>query len=489
MALADSITGTTSTSSGQALSTGAARAGTSTPQDIYNAFLQDASLGASILRIGEFLVVFGILLFALSFLFARLRSRAKTQEARHPLSRSAAYGMIALGIAIAGIGAYWKSDAARIPAIFSDANVSQAVWESYKRQYVEPSSGRTIDPTRRLSTTSEGESYTMLRAVWLDDQETFDHSWQWTRSHLERPDDHLFSWIYGRNADGAYGTLAELGGEHSASDADTDIALALVFAYARWQDPRYLADARQIADSIWNTEVVTINGRPYLAAGNVEKKIKKDTILVNPSYLAPYAYRLFARIDPTHPWDSLVDSSYGLLEESIVSPLDKNKSAGLPPDWLQIDRKTGAITALVSGVQTTNYSYDAMRAPWRIALDWKWYGDPRARRLLDRMSFLKTEWHKRGLLYASYGHDGSLRSTYEAPAVYGGSMGYFSVSDPREAADVYRERLLILFDPDTNTWRVPLSYYDANWVWFGMALYNDQLPNLARDLSGLSTNQ
>ncbi|MBI2030558.1 hypothetical protein HYT05_02970, partial [Candidatus Kaiserbacteria bacterium] len=46
--------------------------------------------------------------------------------------------------------------------------------------------------------------------------------------------------------------------------------------------------------------------------------------------------------------------------------------------------------------------------------------------------------------------------------------------------------LLILFDPDTNTWRAPLSYYDANWVWFGMALYNDQLPDLSLGLGNLS---
>src|SRR3989344_1629933 len=32
------------------------------------------------------------------------------------------------------------------------------------------------------------------------------------------------------------------------------------------------------------------------------------------------------------------------------------------------------------------------------------------------------------------------------------------------------------------TWAMPLSYYADNWTWFGIALYNRQLPNLAAEL-------
>jgi hypothetical protein len=36
-----------------------------------------------------------------------------------------------------------------------------------------------------------------------------------------------------------------------------------------------------------------------------------------------------------------------------------------------------------------------------------------------------------------------------------------------------------LFSPDSNTWKITLGYYDDNWAWFGIALYNNLLPNLA----------
>jgi hypothetical protein len=39
-----------------------------------------------------------------------------------------------------------------------------------------------------------------------------------------------------------------------------------------------------------------------------------------------------------------------------------------------------------------------------------------------------------------------------------------------------------LFNPDTNTWKEELSYYDNNWAWFGIALYNNLLPNLTANV-------
>jgi hypothetical protein len=46
---------------------------------------------------------------------------------------------------------------------------------------------------------------------------------------------------------------------------------------------------------------------------------------------------------------------------------------------------------------------------------------------------------------------------------------------------------LILFDPNNNTWRETLGYYDDNWTWFGMALFNHQLTDLSRNIPALGT--
>lgn len=376
---------------------------------------------------------------------------------------------------------YRNSGKADIPLVFAPTQVLNATWNNYKDSYIEKSSNRTIDPERENVTTSEGQSYTMLRAVWVGDKITYDNSWKFTKDNMQHSGDALFSWLYGKQPNGTYGVLAKKGGTTSASDADSDIALSLVFAYARWQDPAYLTSAKAIISDIWDKEVIVVNGTPYLTADNLEKLSDKPTALINPSYLSPYAYRLFAKIDPAHPWGKLVDSSYAILQKSITSPLGKTKGS-LPPDWIALDKNTGALTATTQASLSSNYGYDAMRIPWRIAMDWQWNHEPRAKDVLGRMTPLADAWSKNAMLGTVYSHNGTAVGTYESPAMYGGAIGYFLVTNPSEASKVYTNKLVFLYDPDTNSWKQPLSYYDDNWAWFGIGLYNNLLPNLAEGL-------
>jgi endoglucanase len=174
----------------------------------------------------------------------------------------------------------------------------------------------------------------------------------------------------------------------------------------------------------------------------------------------------------------LVDSSYAVLNNVTTASLDKSAPGRLPPDWIVIDKKTGTISKAPTATLTTNFSFDALRAPWRIALDYQWNQEPRAKAYLDKLSLFKDEWRNKKAIAASYNHDGSVINSTEVPAVYGGVMGYFVVSDPADADAVYNTKLKALFNPDTNSWKKPLGYYDDNWVWFGLGLYN----NLIRPL-------
>jgi endo-1,4-beta-D-glucanase Y len=401
---------------------------------------------------------------------------------------------IAIAVAIAVVLIFLSSPQHTQTTAFSPTTLLQALWQDYKKLYVEEKTFRTVDHDRGDITTSEGQSYTMLRAVWLGDKATFDGAWLWTRTHLARPHDHLFSWLYGKHSDGSYGILVDQGGSNTASDGDSDIALALVMAYSRWQDPAYMAAARPIIQDLWNTEVVTIQGTTYLAANNLEKTSSDGKIIVNPSYLSPYAYRIFAVVDPTHPWNTLVDDSFTTIGTSMTSSLGSTGSALLPPDWVQINKKTGVMTAPASSSSlTTNFGYDALRTPWRLALDYQWNHDSRDTDLLRRMSFLSNAYATDGKLMAAYAHDGSVITTatgiqktkpfeYESPSLYGGTIGYFSTVDSPRAARIYQDKLLYLFNADTNDWKETLSYYDSNWAWFGIALYNNYLPNLFETL-------
>lgn len=178
-----------------------------------------------------------------------------------------------------------------------------------------------------------------------------------------------------------------------------------------------------------------------------------------------------------------VDGTYSLLTTATNAPLSGTTSADLPPDWVRVDRKTGAIsadTSTTTSSHTTNFGYDAMRVVLNIALDKEWNNDARATGYLQSLSFLDNEWQKNGTLMATYTHAGSSTAdgTYETPAMYGATIGYFETIHPDIAPLVYRTKLEALFDSDSNTWREELSYYDDNIAWFGIALYNHLLPNL-----------
>jgi endoglucanase len=388
-------------------------------------------------------------------------------------------GIVCLGLAVLlflGV-TYYNSQRRQEAVIFSPKPMLNGLWNTYKDEYIEKSTNRTLDKQQNNITTSEGQSYTMLRAVWQDDKSTFDATWKWTKENLQRPDDNLFAWLFGQKSDGTYGVLSDKGGNNSASDADSDIAMALLFAYSRWQEPQYLDEAKKIISAMWEHEVITVADTPYLAANNLEQK-SESTIVINPSYFAPYAYRMFAEVDTEHPWLKLVDSSYDVLERSSIDKLDNASSGGLPPDWVFLDKKTGKLVPPTYSGLTTNYSYDAMRIPWRLALDYRWYQEPRAKKIFDRFTVLEKEWSDKNVLYPTHTHDGGATTQGESPAMYGTSIAYFAVQNESTAKDIYDKKLRTLYNPDTFSWKGTLSYYDDNWTWFGLAYYHNELPNL-----------
>ncbi len=103
-------------------------------------------------------------------------------------------------------------------------------WEGYKHDFI-LADGRVIDYGRDRQTTSEGQSYAMLRAVWMADRPAFDRVWRWTQVHLQVRGDRLFGYLWG--PDDSQGNLLD---RSAAADADEDIALALVFAGHRWHE-------------------------------------------------------------------------------------------------------------------------------------------------------------------------------------------------------------------------------------------------------------
>jgi endoglucanase len=349
-------------------------------------------------------------------------------------------------------------------------------WNSYKKDFIQ-SDGRVIDHGREAASTSEGESYALLRAVWMHDRKTFDLVWRWSRYNLQVRKDSLLGFLWGQHPNKKWFILDK----DSASDADEDAAFALLSASKLWHDKTYATAAKQMISDIWSHEVTYVKGRPYLTAGNWAVTWSQPGPALNPSYFAPYEYRVFAKVDPKHPWLKLIDSSYQVLGDCSAAPLDTPHNVNLPPNWCAVLRKTGKVAPLTAQNLSTIYGYDAFRVMWRTALDYEWNHEPRAKAYLQSVVFLPAEWHQKHQLAAQYLHDGTAIQPGEDPTLYGGDIGAFIVAAPTDALHIVQGKLLATYtnQKGVSYWGQRMSYYEQNWVWFGLALYDHRLPNLA----------
>lgn len=384
------------------------------------------------------------------------------------------FTVLVVAVALILIGVIFVAEHQYTRSVHESSYLS-ALWHDYKQNHY--SDGRAIDQQNDSVTTSEGQAYTMMRAVWQNDPTTFAETWNWTTAHLER-NDHLFSWRWGKRSDGTMGILTGQGGENSASDADTLIAYALLMADAKWHNAAYASAAHEIAPAVWNEEVITVHGTPYLAADNLEKRGTKSTFIANPSYVAPYAYREFAQIDPSHNWLGLLSGSYAYLQAAMNDPLDTGKSVGLPPDWVVVNRQTGQVQASDTPGQTTDFGFNAFRTIWQLSLDYQWNHDARDKQLLQQLTFLSNQWNQRHELLAIYSHSGQPHADYDSQALYGGTIGYFMLFNNNSARSIVSSKLESQFNTSTMQLTESPSYYDNNWIWFGYALYTGRLPNV-----------
>jgi endo-1,4-beta-D-glucanase Y len=306
------------------------------------------------------------------------------------------------------------------PPNCNDADVSVG-WTNYKALLVVDGgdgSLRVRRPENMDDSVSEGIAYGMLFAVFLNDKTTFDKLWQYAQKHFD--DNGLMHWQI--RADGT------VQGGNSATDSDEDIGFALVMADKQWGGytdvtKAYLA---KVLDHDFHDDGTIRGGDNY------------DE--VNPSYLAPAFYRTFAKYTGEQRWMQVIDKSYEILNGAA------HPTTGLVPDWS-------------SGDRGRNYTYDAVRTPYRIALDACWNNEPRAKAYAEKV----------GAFFAGvgvdnirdgYALDGTLtgeykNSTFIGPAGVAGMVGNQSTLISQAYAQV-------AMDLQAGT----ESYYNLSWALF-----------------------
>ncbi|HEY5959472.1 MAG TPA: glycosyl hydrolase family 8 [Polyangiaceae bacterium] len=232
-----------------------------------------------------------------------------------------------------------------------------------------PDSGSVIG-----STVSEGIGYGMLLAVYMNDQHLFDQLFKYEQSHVNAHG--LMDWEIGPD------NQITSGGHGAATDGDEDIAWSLIMADRQWGGGGTLADsylnfAKRLIDAIWTYEVDQERGyllKPGDAWGNVD--------VTNPSYFAPAYFRVFGQVSgKTEEWKQVIAGNYDILERSL-NAASGNQDNGLVPAWCD---STGKPVVAYSGAPT-HFQNDSTRTPFRVGQDYCYFGDPRAKSYLSKIS-------------------------------------------------------------------------------------------------------
>lgn len=337
-----------------------------------------------------------------------------------------------------------------------DRNVYLSLKEAnslYKSNFM-TSDGRIMDPDKKNISTSEGQSYIMLQSLVLDDKETFDLAFSWAKNNLQRKDK-LFAWLWGKSPQGKY----EILDYNSASDADVDIAFALLLAHEKWKQTEYLTEALHIINSIWNNETKRIGNHLVLMPG--VEQMSDSKIEVNPSYFSPYAFKLFHEYDENHDWTVLVDSSYYYLN-LVMS----ETTTGLPPNWFVVtDGKV-----IFEKTPRGDFSYDAVRVFPRIYMDYLKTGDKRADSVLEKSRFFVTKWMESGKFYTNYKSDGELSDENQYIGSIAILLPIINLYDSKVAKQIYEQKLEQKIK-SKEYWTVKNDYYGKNLTWFGIFFY------------------
>ncbi|MEN2398499.1 glycosyl hydrolase family 8 [Flavobacterium sp. MC2016-06] len=282
--------------------------------------------------------------------------------------------------------------------IMATSKNSQNALDNYniwKTNFVEAcSNGRyRIKFDNSSETVSEGIGYGMLLSVYAADKTLFDGLWLYYKDNVNS--NGVMNW----KINGCSG----INGVNGATDAELDAAFALIVADFQWASAgtiNYKNDAKALITAIktYEVEASTFVLKPGDQFGGSQ--------LTNPSYFAPAYYRAFGSFtNDVSFWNSVAAKSYTVINNNLTQ---NNAVGGLVSDWCQ---ESGAYSSL-AGIYNNGgkgYTYDAARTPWRIAVDYVWYGNANAKVYAKKASdFVRVNLGGSSNIKDGYNQDGTL---------------------------------------------------------------------------------
>ena len=350
------------------------------------------------------------------------------------------------------------------PAAYTNADV-RALYEAWKSHLVTSEGAGGFRRVARVaehvlepnSTVSEGIAYGMLISVYMDDQALFDDLWRYALQYGWEGT-LLMNWYIHADGNVSGGGGDDPAGNGAATDADEDIAFALVMADRQWGgqgalERSYIEYAQQLISDIWTHETIDYrlikNGSGWGSDSNL-----------NISYFAPAYYRVFAEVSGEDRWlSNVVEYVYTVIDNNLNAE-NGNEENGLVPAWSQSNGTPASHTSSLP----FHYQYDSCRTPFRIGQDACWNGDERARAYVAKTSRFFSEIGAPNIV-DGYELNGTPRP--EFPDSFGGLSGAFigpaavgALHDATFAPFVDDAYALIR----ENTAWAGGQYYDESWM-------------------------
>jgi len=272
----------------------------------------------------------------------------------------------------------------------------------------------------------EGVGWAMIATAYMGDKENFDGIYQFynASSKLTPRSGGMMSWLVDCN--GIYQNSAN--NEGTAPDGDLDVAFGLVVASWQWGGA-YLDSARAAIGRV--RQIVNFCGDLAVIAGGYNGGVWGGGCnYTDMSYYSPAFFRVFADVTGDTVWNKLANDTYTHLERNA------NAATGLVSDWHSV--QDGAPFLREGGAQDkdTYYSYDACRTPWRIALDYLWNGDERAKTWATKI----TTWaHGQGVssLKDGYNLDGTPSQQGNAGIAFLGAWAVGAMTHSQTITDAF----------------------------------------------------
>jgi endo-1,4-beta-D-glucanase Y len=296
-------------------------------------------------------------------------------------------------------------------------------YDSWKKKYLQTCGSNVmpgVDPLNKALVEAQG--FSMVAVAYMGDKTTFDALYAFYLSKCTSDGCGLMGWKV---------TCAGFEDRGAATDGDIDVACGLVVASWQWPNSGYEEKAKTLITNLKKV-ITTCSGKLTIYPGCSGGRPWGGCNETDISYYSPAFFRYFAKVTGDESWAKLADDTH------LIRDAAANATTGLVPDWQSVSGTAGA------GSRKGYYSFDAIRAPYKQALDYIWNGNEKAGVWCKKL----TSWaFKQGVATIKDGYqlNGTVQGTNHNMAVVG-ALGVASIANTQEVVDAFAKEMIKLKD-------------------------------------------